>query len=46
MRPNRSSVSPMIRSAVSGLEMSPVTQSRSGRPEGLMVREVATTAQP
>ena len=36
----------MIRSAVAGSVMSPATVSRSGSSDGLMVRELATTAQP
>ena len=46
MRPNRSSAPSMIRSAVAGFAMSPSTVSTSGSCDGLIVRALATTAQP
>ena len=46
MRPNRSIAPPMIRSAVAGSAMSPSTVSTSGSSDDLIVRALATTAQP
>src|SRR6516165_5244927 len=46
MRPNRSSAPSMIRSAVAGSAMSPATVSTAGSSDGLIVRALATTAQP
>src|SRR5262249_49784294 len=46
MRPKRSSAPPMIRPAAAGSAMSASTVATSGSREGLIVSEVATTAQP
>src|SRR6266508_3230753 len=46
MRPKRSSAPLMIRSVVAGSDTSPSTVSTAGSAAGLIVREVATTAQP
>jgi len=45
-RPKRSSAPPTIRAAVAGSVMSSATVSRSGSSDDLIVRAVATTAQP
>ena len=46
MRPNRPSAPPMMRSTVSELAMSPSTVSMYGSSDGVIVRALATTAQP
>jgi Short repeat of unknown function (DUF308) len=46
MRPNRSSAPSMIRSALAGFAMSPSTVSTPGSSDSLIVRALATTAQP
>ena len=46
MRPKRPSAPLMIRSVVAASEMSPSMVSTAGSPSGVIVRDVATTAQP